>query len=63
MLNNFPILTILVFLPLAGAFCILAVRQREEWARRLAFMFGLGELALTVWLLMTASGLPQAPGA
>ncbi len=57
------VLTILIALPLAGAFCLVPLWQREEWARRLALGIGLGELALTAWLALSASGLPQAPEA
>jgi NADH-quinone oxidoreductase subunit M len=60
---DYPILTILVFLPIAGAFCLLTVWQREEWARRLTLGVGFVELALAAWLTLYATGLPQAPGA
>jgi NADH-quinone oxidoreductase subunit M len=63
MLNGYPILTILIFLPLAGALCLLPVWRRPEWARRLALGVGLVELALAVWLTVQWQALQPAPGA
>src|SRR6266568_1524941 len=63
MLNNFPILTILVFLPLAGALLLVPAWKREAWMRRLALGTALVELALAGWLALATPGLPQAQGA
>ncbi len=60
---GYPILTILLFLPLAGALCLFPIWSRERWVKPIALAAGVLELALTAWLLMTASGLPQTPGA
>ena len=61
MINDYPLLTILVFLPLAGAFLLLPFRQRPEWARRLALGAALAELALAgalTWQALAAPALP-----
>ncbi len=47
---GYPLLTLLVFLPLAGILCLPAVWHRHEWTRRIALSFGLTELALAAWL-------------
>lgn len=62
-MNDFPILTILVFLPLVGCLLLVPFWRSEEWARRLAFGVGLVELALAGWLTFAAPGMPQAVGA
>ncbi|HEY6873365.1 MAG TPA: NADH-quinone oxidoreductase subunit M [Geobacteraceae bacterium] len=62
-MTTLPLLTILIFLPLAGALCLVPLWHREERVRRLALGAGLAELALTGWLALAAPGLPQVQGA
>ena len=62
-MENYPILTILVFLPLVGCACLLPVWNCSRSARLIALGFALAELALLVWLLAAGPGLPAAPGA
>nr|WP_246525104.1 NADH-quinone oxidoreductase subunit M [Geomobilimonas luticola] len=59
----YPILTILVFLPLAGAFALLPFWRRDRWAKGFALCCALVELALAGWLLFAASGMQAAQGA
>jgi NADH-quinone oxidoreductase subunit M len=47
---QFPILSVIIFLPLFGSFCVLAVRRCPELARRLALGFALADLALVILL-------------
>ena len=63
MLNDFPILTILIFLPLAGCLLLVPLWKRSEAARSVALGIGLVELALAGWLSLAASKMPQASGA
>ncbi|MBK5274651.1 MAG: NADH-quinone oxidoreductase subunit M [Desulfuromonadales bacterium] len=49
-MSGLPILSILVFLPLAGCLLLLPVRKRPALARPLVLGVALGELALTIWL-------------
>ncbi len=46
MVTNLPLLTILTFLPLAGALCLVPAWRSAAWARRVALVFGAGELLL-----------------
>ncbi|MCM2359658.1 MAG: NADH-quinone oxidoreductase subunit M [Geobacteraceae bacterium] len=63
MVNGYPLLTILVFLPLAGALFLIPVWKRPEWLRRLALGAGVVELALAGWLTVRWQAFQQAPGA
>ena len=63
MLNDFPIVTIMVFLPLAGSLFLIPAWKREEWVRRLALGTGVVELALAGWLTVQWQAFQQAPGA
>src|SRR5262245_13688161 len=65
MLNGYPLLSILVFLPLAGCLLLIPVWQREKRVRQVAIGVALLELALVGWLLAVtppastgATGLP-----
>jgi NADH-quinone oxidoreductase subunit M len=65
MLNGYPILTILIFLPLAGCLLLIPVWQQEKRVRPVAIGVALLELALAGWLLAAtplagigATGLP-----
>ena len=58
-----PVATLLIVLPLAGAFCLLPVWRHPEWTRRLALGAGLAELALSGWLTVQWTTLHQAQGA
>jgi len=62
-MTTYPILTILILLPLAGCLCLAPVWNCRKWARPIALGFAVAELALAGWLLFAASGLPTAPGA
>ena len=51
--DGFPILTILICLPLAGAVCLFPFWQREEWVKQAALAVAVLELVLSVgglWL-------------
>lgn len=50
MLNNYPLLTILIFLPLAGCLLLLPLWNRVSFARSVAFGFAAVELVLAGWL-------------
>jgi NADH-quinone oxidoreductase subunit M len=54
-LSNSPLLTILIFFPLAGALCLLPLWRREQWVKPVALGAGLLELALAAWPLLYAS--------
>lgn len=49
-ITDFPILSILAFLPLAGALLLIPLRQREKYARPVALSVALVELCLAGWL-------------
>jgi NADH-quinone oxidoreductase subunit M len=64
MLSGFPILTILIFLPLAGALCLVPVWSRPVAARRVALAMSLLELVLAGGLfplITTAAHTPGSP--
>ncbi|GFE57178.1 NuoM family protein [Geobacter sp. AOG1] len=63
MAMNYPILTILIFLPLAGALALVPFWRRERWAKGIAMGCAVVELALAGRLLFAAAGLPAASGA
>ncbi|AJE02073.1 complex I subunit 4 family protein [Geobacter pickeringii] len=60
---DYPILTILILLPLAGCLCLAPVWNCRKSVRPLALGFAVAELALAGWLLLTAPGMSVAPGA
>jgi NADH-quinone oxidoreductase subunit M len=50
---NFPILTVIVFLPLVGAAVMAALpKSREELAKPIGLVFGLVEIAFAAWLVV-----------
>ncbi len=61
MCNNYPLLTILIFLPLAGCLLLLPLWGRASLARMVAFVVAVFELALTVWLYASWQGLEKMP--
>ena len=61
MLADCPLLTILIFLPLAGSLLLLPLWGREAAARSVAFVVAAGELALTGWLYGSWRGLSRVP--
>lgn len=62
-MNYFPFLSILVFLPLAGCFCLVPFWQREWLGKTIALAISGAELALAGWLYVMATsattGLPS----
>ena len=56
--NDYPILTILIFLPLAGCLFLLPVWTRPQLLRPMALAVALVELALAGWVFLSA---PTAP--
>jgi len=60
---DFPILTVLIFLPLAGALLLFAFRGSDVVSRQVALSFSIAELILSAWLCLTATPgtLPGAP--
>jgi NADH-quinone oxidoreductase subunit M len=66
MINGFPLLSLLVFLPLAGGLLLVPVWSRENCAKPLALAIALGELFLAGWLLAAApaggAGTAGLPG-
>src|SRR6266568_3552923 len=61
MLAYCPLLTILIFLPLAGSLLLLPLWGREAAARSVAFVVAAGGLALTGWLYGSWRGLSRVP--
>ena len=61
MLGNYTLLTILIFLPLAGCLLLLPFWNRTAVARPVAFGVAAVELALTVWLYASWRGLEGVP--
>ena len=61
MLNNCPLLTILIFLPLAGCLLLLPFWNRAAVARSVAFGVAAIELTLTGWLYAGWRGLERVP--
>lgn len=59
----YPIPTILVLLPLAGALALLPFWQCARGAKGIAVGCAVTELLLAGWLLFAASGMPAVPGA
>ena len=62
MTSDFPILTLLIFLPLCGSLLLLALRRSEKAVRPIALLFALAELALGAWACR-GSSLGEATGA
>ena len=50
MIFDFPILTLLIFLPLCGSLLVLAFRRSDLVVRWIALAFALAELALCSWI-------------
>lgn len=61
MLNSYPLLTTVVFLPLAGCLLLLPFWNRAAIARPAAFGIAAVELALTGWLYSAWQGLAGVP--
>lgn len=59
MINDYPLLTTLVFLPLAGSLLLLAFRSRTPIAKALAFVVAAVELLLTGWLYASWRNLAE----
>jgi NADH-quinone oxidoreductase subunit M len=60
---DFPILTLLIFLPLCGSLLLFACWRRDAAARAVALVIGLAEFALSAWICLGASvDAPPAPG-
>ena len=59
---DFPILTLLIFLPLCGALLLCALWRNPEAARPVVLAFSLAEFALSAWVC-AASSLSALPGA
>jgi NADH-quinone oxidoreductase subunit M len=52
---DFPILSLLVFLPLAGSIILLPFRRRDSAVREIALGVALAELSLSVWICLSSS--------
>ncbi|MFZ2948294.1 MAG: NADH-quinone oxidoreductase subunit M [Desulfuromonadaceae bacterium] len=61
MFDNYPLLTILIFLPLAGCLLLLPFWGRATVARPIALGVAAAELALTGWLYGSWRGLASVP--
>lgn len=61
MLYSYPLLTILIFLPLAGCLLLLPLWGRAVIARQVAFGVAVVELALAGWLYSLWQGLEKVP--
>ena len=62
-MNGIPVLSVLVFLPLAGALCLLPLLRRPRAGKALALVIAGIELALAGWLHGTATALTtRLPG-
>lgn len=61
MLTNYPLLTILIFLPLAGCLLLLPLWNRAAVARPVAFGIASVELVLAGWLYASWQGLAGVP--
>jgi NADH-quinone oxidoreductase subunit M len=61
--NDYHLLSILVFLPLAGGLSLVPFWRRETAVRWIALGAGLFELLLTGWLMLVGPGLPRGEGA
>ena len=62
MLNGFPLLTILIFLPLTGALCLVPFWSRPGSARRVALAMALLELVLAGGLFPVITRAAHSPG-
>ncbi|MDA8430599.1 MAG: NADH-quinone oxidoreductase subunit M [Geobacteraceae bacterium] len=62
-MSGLPILTMLVFLPLAGCLLLLPLWKSPVVARALVLGVALLELALTIWLYASWQGLAALPAA
>ncbi len=61
-MTDFPILTILVFLPLAGCLLLVPFWKNEGITKATALVVAVAELALTAWLYLAAPAAPSASG-
>ncbi|HXE96928.1 MAG TPA: NADH-quinone oxidoreductase subunit M [Dongiaceae bacterium] len=61
MSGNYPLLTILIFLPLAGSLLLVPLWDRVSLARPVAFGAAAVELALAGWLYASWRGLADVP--
>lgn len=62
-MTGYPLLTILIFLPLAGALALLPFWRYDRWAKVTAVGFAGLELLLAVWLLVAPpAGTTRLPG-
>ena len=62
MTSDFPILTLLIFLPLCGSLLLFACRRSDQMARLVALTVSLAEMGLVAWLCL-ASSMDVAAGA
>jgi NADH-quinone oxidoreductase subunit M len=60
-MTTFPLLTILIFLPLAGTLLLLPAWRRSGWVRPLALIVGMAELALCCWLTVVVGSGTKLP--
>jgi len=60
-MTEFPLLTVLIFLPLVGCLLLLPAWTRPSLARPIALGVALAELALTIWLYASRQGLAALP--
>lgn len=61
MLDSYPLLTILIFLPLAGCLLLLPLWKRASIARSVAFVVAAVELALCGWIYGSWQSLAGVP--
>ena len=59
-MTQFPILTLLILLPLLSAICLIPLKKREESAKYVALGLTLVELALACWTWSAAGGHPAS---
>ena len=60
MTSDFPILTLLVFLPFFGSLLVFAFWLRDAIARQVALSFASAEFALSAWVYLGSSAGPTA---
>jgi len=61
-MTTFPVLTILIVLPLVSGICLIPLRKRQTSAKNLALALTVVELAIACWT-WTLAGSPPPPGA
>ncbi len=62
MQGNLPILTILLFLPLAGSIPVLLLRRREDLCRLMALAVAIVELGVAGWVCSLGAGATAVSG-